>query len=119
MRCIAPSGTERQTLMLRLRWHRSRSCRYPLALAANPPAQRFIDIYGKTFNGIANFDESFFESLDRMVQEEPVRQGDMVMMGMLKSVGIEKGKDFKPDAAMQSILKSAAQESQAYFIDTR
>ena len=27
---------------------------------------------------------------------------------MLKSIGIEKGKDFKPDAATQSILKSAA-----------
>jgi hypothetical protein len=37
---------------------------YPLAQAANPPEQRFIDIYGKTFDGIANFDESFFESLN-------------------------------------------------------
>jgi hypothetical protein len=89
---------------------------YPLAQAANPPEQRFIDIYGKTFDGIANFDERFFESFNRMVQEEPVRQGDMVMMGMLKSIGIEKGKDFKPDAATQSILRSAAQEAQANFI---
>jgi hypothetical protein len=89
---------------------------YPLAQAANPPEQRFIDIYGKTFDGIANFDERFFESFNRMVQEEPVRQGDMVMMGMLKSIGIEKGKDFKPDAATQSILRSGAQEAQANFI---
>jgi hypothetical protein len=89
---------------------------YPLAQAANPPEQRFIDIYGKTFDGIANFDERFFESFNRMVQEEPVRQGDMVMMGMLKSIGIEKGKDFKPDAATQSIPRSGAQEAQANFI---
>ena len=80
---------------------------YQLAQVTNPPEQRFIDIYGKTFDGIANFDERFFESLNRMVQEEPV----------LKSIGIEKGKDFKPDAATQSILKSAAQEAQAHFID--
>jgi hypothetical protein len=90
---------------------------YPLAQAANPPEQRFIDIYGKTFDGIANFDERFFESLNRMVQEEPVLPRDLIMMGMLKSIGIEKGKDFKPDAATQSILKSAAQEAQAKFIE--
>ena len=45
---------------------------YQLAQVTNPPEQRFIDIYGKTFDGIANFDERFFESLNRMVQEEPV-----------------------------------------------
>jgi hypothetical protein len=90
---------------------------YPLAQAANPPNQRFIDIYGKTFDGIASFDESFFESLNRMVQEEPVLPRDVIMMGMLKSIGIEKGKDFKPDAATQGILKSAAQEAQAHFTE--
>jgi multidrug resistance efflux pump len=57
---------------------------YPLAQAANPPEQRFIDIYGKTFDGIAKFDESFFESLNRMAQEESVQPRDMIMMRMLK-----------------------------------
>jgi hypothetical protein len=53
-----------------------------------------------------------------VVQEEPVLPRDLVMKGMLKSIGIEKGKDFKPDAAKQSILKSAVQqEAQAQFID--
>src|SRR6267154_4170117 len=88
---------------------------YPLAQAANPPEQRFIDIYGKTFDGIANFDESFFESLNRVVQEEPVLPRDLITMGMLKSIGIEKGKAFKPDAATQTILRSAAQEAKAQF----
>src|SRR4029077_17196345 len=69
-----------------------------------------------TFDGIANFDETFFESLNRMVQEEPVLPRDTIMMRMLKSVGLEKGKEFKPDAATQTVLKSAAQEVQAYFI---
>jgi hypothetical protein len=91
---------------------------YPLAQAANPPEQRFIDIYDKTFDGIANFDERFFENLNRMVQEEPVLPRDVTIMGMLKSIGIEKGRDFKPDAATRSILKSAAQEAQAHFIES-
>ena len=52
-----------------------------------------------------------------MVQEEPVRERDLVAMGMLLSIGIEKGKEFNPDAATQSILKSAAQEQLAGFVE--
>ena len=89
---------------------------YPFAQAANPPEQRFIDIHGKTFDGVPSFDESFFVSLDRMVQEEPVQERDLVAMGMLQSIGIEKGKEFKPDAAAQRIFKAAAQEQLAVFV---
>jgi hypothetical protein len=39
------------------------------------------------------------------------------MMGMLLPLGIEKGKDFKPDAAMTAALNSAAQEAQAYLVE--
>jgi hypothetical protein len=90
---------------------------YPLAQAANPPEQRYIDIYGKTFDGIADFDERFFERLNRMVQEEPVLPRDLITMGMLKSIGIEKGKSFKPDAATRTTLRAAAQEAKAQFIE--
>jgi hypothetical protein len=69
---------------------------YPLAQAENPPQQRFIDIHGKTFNGITTFDERFFESLNRMVQDEPVAERDLLAMGTIKSIGIEKGKEFTP-----------------------
>jgi hypothetical protein len=90
---------------------------YPLAQAANPPEQRFIDIHGKTFDGVPAFDEVFFVSLNRMVQEEPVQEHDLVAMGMLQSIGIEKGKTFEPDAATQHILKAAAQEQLAIFVE--
>ena len=91
---------------------------YPLAQAANPPEQRFIDIHGKTFDGVPSFDEYFFESLNRMVQEEPVLPRDVVAMGMLKSIGIEKSKDFKPDPSTLSVLRSAAQEAHAEFVES-
>lgn len=90
---------------------------YPLAEQDNPPEQCFIDIHGKTFDGIADFDERFFVSLNRMVQEETVQPRDLVMMGMLKSIGIEKGKPYEPDATMQDILRIAAQEVQALFVE--
>jgi hypothetical protein len=89
---------------------------YPLAQAANPPEQRFIDVHGKPFEGIARLDESFFVSLARMVNEEPVLPRDITMMGLLKDIGIEKGKEFAPDAATQGMLKNAAQEAQALFM---
>ena len=90
---------------------------YPLAQAENPPQQRFIDIHGKTFNGITTFDERFFESLDRMVQDEPVAERDLLVMGAIKSIGIEKGKEFTPDAATIRLLRQAAQEQLAVFVD--
>jgi hypothetical protein len=37
--------------------------------------------------------------------------------GLLKSIGIEKGKQFTPDAAIQRILKAGAQEAQPQFIE--
>jgi hypothetical protein len=90
---------------------------YPLAAQSSPPQQRFIDIHGKTFDGLADFDERFFVNLDRMIQEEPAQTRDLVMMGMLKSVGIEKGKAFAPDAEMRSILRAAAEEAHAQFVE--
>ena len=58
-------------------------------------------------------DMRFFESLDRIVQMEPWLTRDKAMIDPLKSIGIEKGKQFKPDSATQEILTQAALEAQA------
>ena len=39
------------------------------------------------------------------------------MMGMLLPLGIEKGKEFKPDAATVALLKAAAAEAHAWLMD--
>jgi hypothetical protein len=52
-----------------------------------------------------------------MLNEEPVQQRDLEMMGMPLPLGIEKGKQFKPDAALTAELKSAAQEAHAWLIE--
>lgn len=80
------------------------------------PAQRHIDIAGKTFDGIAAMDDSFFDALAKLVNEEPVQTRDKVAMGQLQSIGIEKGKEFNPDAATRAILKKAAAEAHARFM---
>jgi hypothetical protein len=89
---------------------------YPLGQAENPPSQRFIDMAGKLFDGIATFDDRFYDSLAQMVNDEPVKARDLVAMGQLKSIGIEKGKEFKPDAATRQILKQAIAKAQAGFM---
>ena len=43
-----------------------------------------------------------------MVQEEPTDSLDPVILGMWASIGIQKGKPFKPDARMKKILEEAA-----------
>ena len=88
---------------------------YPLAQAANPPAQRHIDVAGKLIDGVVRFDETFFESLARMVNEEPVLTRNLAVMGQLVSLGIEKGKAFKPDGATKAILAQAAREAHEGF----
>ena len=53
-------------------------------------------------------DITFFHEVNEVVQEEPNAAWDTESLGMLASIGIEKGKEFKPDARMTKILSEAA-----------
>jgi hypothetical protein len=90
---------------------------YPLSKAANPPAQRLLDMTDVMYNGLVKYDETFFTSLARVLNEETVQTRDLQMMGMLLPLGIEKGKEFKPDAKTVALLKKAAAEAQAWLMD--
>jgi hypothetical protein len=81
---------------------------YPLAKAANPPQMNFPDMSGKYLNTIGSVDFSFYEDVNTVVQEEPNAASDPETLGLLASIGIEKGKPFKPDARMKKILTEAA-----------
>ena len=69
------------------------------------------------YEGLRRYDEGFYTSLARMLNEEPVERRDIEMMGMLLPLGIEKGKDFKPDAPAITELRSAAQEAHAWLAE--
>ena len=51
-----------------------------------------------------------------MLNEESAQSQDLQMMGMLLPLGIEKGKDFKPDVATVARLNSAAAEAHAWLL---
>jgi hypothetical protein len=84
---------------------------YPLG--GDPASTVFVDAYDKPFEATIPYDATFFELLDRFVQTEPWLTRDKVMIDSLKTIGIEKGKPFKPDEKTKSILEKAAQEAHA------
>jgi hypothetical protein len=85
---------------------------YPLS-QTKPGPTVFVDAIDAEFDSTITYDQRFFESLARMVESEPWLTRDKVMIDVLKSLGIEKGKSFKPDPATQEILKGAAADAQA------
>ena len=84
---------------------------YPLSQAANPPPTKFVDSIDIVFDSTIPYDLRFFQTLDRFVQREPWYERDRVMIDQLKTIGIEKGKPFNPDANTQKILSDAAREA--------
>jgi hypothetical protein len=81
------------------------------SLGGDPDSTVFVDAYDKPFDATIPYDASFFELLDRFVQKEPWLTRDKVMIDILKTIGIEKGKPFQPDAKTKSILDSAVREA--------
>jgi hypothetical protein len=88
---------------------------YPLAQAANPPATIFTDVKDADFDSTIRYDASFFDHLNRIVQNEPWLTRDKAMIDQLKSLGIEKGKPFQPDDATKALFASAAQEAHVWL----
>jgi hypothetical protein len=81
---------------------------YPLAQAASPPVSKFINGSGIPHNTVHANNFHFFEEVNNIVQEEPAEALDPETLGLLASIGIEKGKPFAPDARMKAILVEAA-----------
>jgi hypothetical protein len=81
---------------------------YKLSEAANPPKTRFIDAYPKKWNTLPTYDINYFKDLNTIIQKEPVLERDKAMMGLLASIGIEKGKPFAPDAETTKALEEGA-----------
>jgi hypothetical protein len=60
------------------------------------PQPRSWDAIDVLYKNIIPYDFHFFELLNDFIQREPWLERDKVMIDHLKSIGIEKGKSFKP-----------------------
>ena len=86
---------------------------YPLAKAEKPPETKFVNVSGKAFNTTHAMDFSYWEEVNQVVQQEPSGAIDPETLGLLASIGIEKGKKFEPDERMKKILTESAAVGQA------
>jgi len=87
---------------------------YPLSQKNNPPAMQFINMSGKSYNTIPPNDFSYFESLNQIIQEEPLDFIGPETRGAIAAIGIVKGKPFNPDGRMRRILSEAVEIGNAY-----
>jgi hypothetical protein len=73
------------------------------------PATTFIPVGGKAWASAHPVSLDYWRYLSEVIQPEPVEARDMVMLGMLVPLGIEKGKPFDPNDRQRKILTEAAQ----------
>jgi len=86
---------------------------YPLKDAANPKPMKFVSGSGKYFNTIHSNQYSYFEELNDVIQRELLSFIDPELRGIAASIGIVKGKEFKPDERMKKILTEAVKVGNA------
>ena len=80
---------------------------YPLAKKDEQPKMEFISASGKAFNTVHANDFKFYEEINAVIQKEPLSMLNPELRGLYASIGIEKGKPYKPDARMKKILDDA------------
>ena len=80
----------------------------PLSARRGSAEVNFVNVSMKSFNTLHAQDATFFEEVNEVVQEEPNSAMSSEVLGLLASIGIEKGKPFEPDARMKKILTEAA-----------
>lgn len=80
---------------------------YPYSERGNPPPPTVIaatkDYTQSHPRGLA-----YWESVNDLIQREPVEERDRFFLAMLRDLGIEKGKPFKPDDRQKKLLEDAA-----------
>ena len=87
---------------------------YPLASAAKPPPTKYVDGFPKAWQTLPVYDLTFFKDIAAVVNDEPAQTKDAAMLGLLASIGIEKGVPFNPAGETAKALEQAA--AQAYDI---
>jgi len=81
---------------------------YPYAQRGNPPKPEILEVGTKEWSGLPPRAMEYWQRLDDVIQREPLEPRDTYFHAMLRPLGLEKGKPFKPDARQTKILTEAA-----------
>ena len=86
---------------------------YPLATGPRNDA-KYESISFKGGNTTHPRDITYFDLLNKIVQYEPRSAFTAYELGLLKAIGIEKGKDFAPDERMKKMLTEGVKLGEAF-----
>ncbi len=86
---------------------------YPLSKPGEQTV--FVDVTERVFDATIPYDMEFYRSLDRIVQTEPWITRDRVMIDLLRTIGIEKGKSFAPSAEDETQLLTSLTDAHRWI----
>ena len=86
---------------------------YPLSEAAHPAPTRFMNLLDVHLHTLPFYDIRALQDIKDIIDVEPVRPQDKVMMGMLATIGIERGKPFNPQGKLKAAMERGVKD--AYF----
>jgi hypothetical protein len=94
---------------------------YPLSEAAAPKATRFVEGGSKPMLTLPYYDIRALQDIHDIISVEPVQPRDKVMMGMLATIGIERGKPFKPPEKLKAAMEKGVIDAYYYMqkLDTK
>src|SRR6476660_4086198 len=80
---------------------------YPYAQRDNPPKAEILDVGTKVWSGLPPRGMEYWERVNDVIQREPLEPQDTYFHAMLRPLGLEKGKPFKPDTRQTKLLTEA------------
>ncbi len=86
---------------------------YPLADAATPPETKFVNVIDLPMRTLPFYDIRALQDIKDIIDVEPVRPQDKVMIGMLATIGIERDKPFNPEGKLKTAMERGVKD--AYF----
>ena len=81
---------------------------YSYAQRKSPPKHRAVRPDGQSWSQVQPRAMDYWESLDEMLQQEPIEERDRMIAAMLAPLGLEKGKKFQPNENQSKSLLDGA-----------
>lgn len=76
---------------------------------------RFVDGSAYPLYTLPHYDIRALEDIHNIITVEPAKKRDMVMHGMLRTIGIEPGKTFAPNKALKAALEQGVVDAYHYM----
>jgi hypothetical protein len=94
---------------------------YPLSEAPHPGPTPIVDGRPYPLHTLPFYDLRALQDIHDIINVEPVQDRDKVMLGMLATIGIERGKPFNPPERLKAALERGVTDAYCYMqqLDTK